>query len=581
MGKPKPRPESVSPAEPGASSRDLEELRAILLDQDRERLAELARRVGDRESRASDVGDVFVEALERRDRSDQGVTEALAPRIEGALRQTIERNPRVLADILFPIIGPMIRKAISESFRRMLESFNEGLEHSFTLRGLRWRWESWRSGRPFSEVVLLHTVEYRVEQVFLIHSESGLLIDHAAIETVIAENPDLVSGMFTALRDFAKDSFRVDESGSVGELQVGDLTIWAESAPYTTLAAVVRGTPPSELRDLLQDTSERIHRRFSAEMAAFDGDQAVGNRVHPYLQDCLLQKKSPAQTPVLAWGFVGAVVLILVATIGYFAVSQYVDGRKFDHYLQDLKREPGIVVTQAGREEGKFQVTGLRDPLAVKPETVARSAGFTADELQTSWSSYVSTEDPIVAARVRTVLGVPDDVRIEVSQGQLHLSGSADPDWLSRVRELIHFVPGVETVDLTGLTTLGSPWFRELKDTVEQTRIFFEPGSREIPPREAPKLLPLAQELTRLLAGAIPRSAVRIEVLGMADSAGETEFNQALSEDRAENVRLELIALGLNGGSLIAVGQGEGGSVFSARRVGFRVLVSAAKPGGE
>ncbi len=581
MGKSKPQLECDKQPEPGSSNEGLEELRRILLDPDRERLARLARRVEGHEDRASDVGEVFVEALELRDAADQTVTEALSPRIEDALRRTIRRNPRILVDILFPIIGPMIRKAISESFRRLLESFNEGLEHSFTLRGLRWRWEAWRSGRPFSEVVLLHTLEYRVEQVFLIHSESGLLIDHAAIETVIAENPDLVSGMFTALRDFVKDSFRVDESGSVGELQVGDLTIWAESAPYTTLAAVIRGTAPSELRDLLQDTSGRIHQRLGTELANFDRDQSIGSQAHPYLQDCLLQKRAPKQKPVLAWALLSAIALVLLTIFGYFAVSHYLDGQKFEQYLETLRREPGIVVTQAGREGGKYQVVGLRDPLAVEPDTVARSVGLTADELQTFWKSYVSTEDLLVAARVRQVLHAPDTVRLEVSEGVLHISGSADPDWLSRAEDLIRLVPGVGVVDLTGLSTLNSQWFRGLKDSMEGTRIFFEPGSREISPDEISKLESAAQVLTRLLAGAIPRSAVRIEVLGMADSEGETEFNQKLSEERAEAVRRQLVTLGLDGDSLIAVGQGEGGSVVSARRVGFQIVVASPEPAGE
>ena len=43
------------------------------------------------------------------------------------------RNPRPLADALFPIIGPAIRKAIATTLSGMLESLNTTLEHSLSM----------------------------------------------------------------------------------------------------------------------------------------------------------------------------------------------------------------------------------------------------------------------------------------------------------------------------------------------------------------------------------------------------------------------------------------------------------------
>ena len=44
------------------------------------------------------------------------------------------------------------------------------------MQGLKWRVESIRTGRPFAEIVLMHSLLYRVEQVFLIHRETGLVL---------------------------------------------------------------------------------------------------------------------------------------------------------------------------------------------------------------------------------------------------------------------------------------------------------------------------------------------------------------------------------------------------------------------
>ena len=69
----------------------------------------------------------------------------------------------------------------------------------------------------------------------------------------------MVSGMLTAIRDFAHDSFRVSEDEALETLQVGDVTVWIEQGPYAILAAVIRGTAPRELRTALQEALEYVH----------------------------------------------------------------------------------------------------------------------------------------------------------------------------------------------------------------------------------------------------------------------------------------------------------------------------------
>ena len=72
----------------------------------------------------------------------------------------------------------------------------------------------------------------------------------------------MVSGMLTAIRDFAQDSFRVSDDEALDTLQVGELSVWIEQGPHAILAAVIRGTAPPELRTALQEALERVHARF-------------------------------------------------------------------------------------------------------------------------------------------------------------------------------------------------------------------------------------------------------------------------------------------------------------------------------
>lgn len=107
-----------------------------------------------------------------------------------------------------------------------LETFNQLLEQSLSPRSIRWRFDAWRTGRKYSEVVLMKTLVYQVEQVFLIHRETSLLLQHVVSKNAIVKDPDMVSSMLSAIQDFMADSF-TDES-SLNALRLGELSVLIE-----------------------------------------------------------------------------------------------------------------------------------------------------------------------------------------------------------------------------------------------------------------------------------------------------------------------------------------------------------------
>ena len=109
------------------------ELRALLVGPEQRQLHALQTRLEDPAAQARDVSRVLATAVELRTR-DPHLQRALAPTIEDAITASVRRNPRPLADALFPIIGPAIRKAIAATLNGMLESLNTTLEHSLSWR---------------------------------------------------------------------------------------------------------------------------------------------------------------------------------------------------------------------------------------------------------------------------------------------------------------------------------------------------------------------------------------------------------------------------------------------------------------
>ena len=255
----------------------LEALRSLILEEDRAAIAKLQQKFDDPRQLAEAVSSVLADAFTLAGARDEKLAKALAPILELATQASIRKNPGTLVGILYPLMGSVVRKSIAESLDGTLQRLNQAFKHSFSWQGLKWRLEALRSGSSFADVVLKHTVQFRVEHVFLIHRKTGLLIEHVAAPEATAQDPQLVSGMLSAIQDFVRDSFEgsnKSEGGGIDTLRLGDLLLWCEEGPFAFLAAVIRGNPPESLHAALRETLTDIHDQFQAPLEEFEGDSA-------------------------------------------------------------------------------------------------------------------------------------------------------------------------------------------------------------------------------------------------------------------------------------------------------------------
>jgi OOP family OmpA-OmpF porin len=412
----------------GDRGADMASLRAELLGPEQRRLAALQARLDDRLARAEDLAEVLPTVL-RQHANDPLLARALTPPLEKAITASVQRNPKPLADALFPVMGPAIRKAVAAGLAGMVESLNRTLEHSVSWRSLRWRIEGWRTGTPFAEVVMLKTLLYRTEQVFLVDRKTGLLLQHVKVDSAGTEDADLVSGMLTAIRDFVQDSFNVGDSDALESLKVGDLSVWIEPGPYATLAAVIRGSAPREYRRRLQDALETVHLQLGAELEAFDGDTRAFAVARPALEACLeLEYRTAERAPRrrLAW----ALLSLLLAAGLIWAAFAWRTARREAAFVEAMRAEPGLVVLSADHRRGRLEVAGLRDPLARDPQTLLGSADLSADDVVMTWAPYFALSPSIVLARARAGLRPPPGVELTIEGDVLGASGAAPAGWV-------------------------------------------------------------------------------------------------------------------------------------------------------
>ena len=229
---------------------ELAELRALLLGQQIVELQELHKRLDDPNVRAAELSQVLAKAVALSLKRDRELQRSFYPIVEQALQISVARNPRLLATSLAPIIGESVRKAVANAFRSMAENINIMLERSLSFESMKWRFEALRTGKSYGEIALLRSLRYKVQQVFLIHRETGLVLQHISVQGEGVSEAELVSGMLTAIQDFVRDSFTSQHSQDLETMQAGEFLIWVHHGPQALLAGTILGTPPPELRNV-------------------------------------------------------------------------------------------------------------------------------------------------------------------------------------------------------------------------------------------------------------------------------------------------------------------------------------------
>jgi outer membrane protein OmpA-like peptidoglycan-associated protein len=528
---------------PADDEKALQELRSLLLSEEQHEIVALRERLDSTEQRALDVSAVVAEAIElrRAHGGQQELSAALTPTVEEAVRESVRKDSHVLVEALFPVMGPAIRRSVAEVFRSTVESFNQVLESAFSIRGLQWRFEAFRAGRPYAEVALLHSLVYRVEQVFLIHLKTSLVLQHVVGPSLVTQDADMVSSMLSAIRDFVRDSFSAAQTDSLDSLQMGEVQVWIEQGPHAILAAVIRGQAPQELRVTLKETLEEVHRRYAKELEGFNGNAAPFEAFRPELTACLTASyRNQKGTKSRPYVYVCAIVLaaLLAGWLGYATVQN----RKWASFVDDLKQQPGILVTSFGKSGGRYQIQGLRDPLAADPSALLQQRGLEAGKASFRWGAFYALDDAIVQKRAVALLQPPSGVTLKVQNGVLTAAGTCTYAWARTLRERAPLIAGINSVDDARLYSLGS------------TVILFDLAQAAINPRQRDNIAAAAQEIQRLLRAA-PNNPV-IELVGHADSTGAEATNVLLSQERADNAMRALVRLGIPAQSLRATGVG-------------------------
>lgn len=562
MGQPRARRGAPSPV------RTLEDLRPLLVGPEQRRIRRLEERLD--QSMAEMVAGVLPEAVIESRKKGEALSWALEPLIAAAIHERVRRDPGSFAEAISPAMGPAIRGAVACALRAMIQRLNEALALGLSWESLRWRLEARRTGRSFAEVVLLRSMVYRTEQLFLVHRGTGIVLEHVSAKDIPYRDPDQVSAMLTAIDAFAHDAFRTD--ARLERFRVGDLTGWVEHGPSALLVAIVRGVAPPAYGTVLCEALERVHLAYGGELAGFRGDRTPFSGARELLSSCLQQQRKPAPGRGRAAVAAAAVLAALAATaLVFWMRASWEDQRRFADCVEALRREPGLLVTAAERRDGHVALTGLRDPLAADPRAVIERGVPAPPAVTLRFEPFYSLHPQIVERRAARALEPPPGVSLSLRDGVLVASGVAPERWIERARWSAAVLPGVSGFDGERLQAQESiDRARAAARSLEGIELLFRRGAARLSSGQRARVDEAAAAAERLFA--LAREAgmtAEIRVIGYADPVGSEASNRALSAARAEHVAAELGARGIPADRLRVSGVGL-----------RRELLSPSCPGG-
>jgi len=598
----------------------LDELRSILLGPEQKQIVQLRERLDDPELRTEDVSRVLAEAVALRSGRDNRLTKALEPSIAASIRGSVRTNPRSIVDALAPAMGPSIWKAALSAVRGKIQSLNQIIEYTFSPQALKWRLEAFRTKKPFGEIVLVHRLVYQVEHVLLIHRSTGSVLQHVVATEVAVQDPDQVSTMSKALQDFVQYSYGTEKDDAIESLAIDDRKVSIEQGPRAILAAIIRGSPPPDLQEVLRDTIDTIHLLKSDNLESFDGDVTPFEDLKRHLQLCLksqLRQRKREIAP-LFWVLLGSLALIISLWF-FFSIR---DHKRWSNYVDRLRSEPGIVITGTERRSGKYHVFGLRDPLAAAPEEILKEANLNPENVVFRWEPYWALNPQFILTRAKKLLQPPETVSLDFKDGVLYAKGHAPDQWVIEAQTLAKVIPGVfqfngdkiqdlerhpESILAQSKELLSPPstvslrlvdnvlyasgsashgWivharkqatsipgiasFKEdnltdrdlqnletLKKNIENQSLPFAATSTKITTTQKDAIRNLAENIKQMNdAAAILGMTLQIEITGHTDSSGNEATNMTISQRRAESVLSMLVSEGLQANNFITKGAG-------------------------
>ena len=544
----------------------MDAVRALIVGGDDEQIEKVVRR-----NAKGMVSEVVSEALNEREAHDGSVNRVLVPLVEKSLHRSIEANSDKIVGVLYPLVGSLIRKAVAAFLVEFVERTNALIENSLSARSVKWRFEAWRAGISYADYVATKIYQYQIHQVFIIHRETGTLLNSAASDPSRSKDGDLISSMLVAMNDFVADAFgsgSAEADTDLDEIRTDDFTLIIKVGPQAILVAAVTGTIPPDVRGKLQVVLEDFHRYYQTPLLEYTGNTEPFLASETLLHECLVSARREPQKKKKKFG-VGAVLLVCaIGFLGYLIFFRM----QLSLLMSELKQAQspaGIAVLDTRVDSGEVVLSLLRDEDAMGVSDWLAGLGVDVEKIRVISQPYLSLEKDLIVARISRLVKEYSSLNLQQTP-ELKLSGSVTAGTWRRFKQALMLVPGaadynIDTTDVmvnvpsapdqqTTLTYSAHALIAELS----ALSVHFDVNETTLTASALTTIEHIAESFITLQNISIELNAsLDLFIIGVSDNSGSAVKNAQLSEKRAQAVKQVLVEAGVNEESLHTKGLGQ------------------------
>ena len=393
-----------------------------------------------------------------------------------------------------------------------------------------------------------------------------------------------MSAMLSAISDFVADSFNNQQDIVLESINADKITLVIARAPHALLVAAVTGTVASELNQHLQHSLDNIHLNMSQALQSFSGETSVFEAAEEELNQCLIAESKLIVKPITkskkaTWLLI-TILIISCFFLGNYALNSFHQAQLCNS-IQSLTPPAGVIIQQLHWQQSKLHIHYLRDPAAPNFATwlstqlannnplseQQSNKRFSFEQLVLAEQPFISLAPEIIAQKIADLL-IDTPIHFVFNNNQLTLSGQVNSQDYAQTLAQLKAIPGIANISSAELIQVSSASLssRDKHSLAMQSMlaelalqpIDFASKSADISNAMESRLDALAQQLKAIsqLSERLNKQ-LGIILTGYSDSSGSTALNQQLSQQRAENVKLALIARQVPSELLFAVGLGE------------------------
>jgi hypothetical protein len=143
-------------------------------------------------------------------------------------------------------------------------------------------------------VYFMREKDIAVEEAFVVYND-GRLISHTTRRLKPGMDDQILGGMFVAIQDFVKDSFKDVTSFTLRKIEFGEKSVLIEKGDHVFLAVILHRKASKKIASKMEQVVNEIEAKFGEHLAGWDGDLDKVRGVED------LVKKLYSRAPLLHW----------------------------------------------------------------------------------------------------------------------------------------------------------------------------------------------------------------------------------------------------------------------------------------